>query len=281
MANRLLTRRRLRRLIAGLMHYSGLKALMNRLAAKPQIRILMYHNIAEDGDPHSIPPALFETQMRWLAGHHVVVPLEQISQYYHQGSPLPDQVVALTFDDGFLSHYTTVYPVLKRYRLPATFFITPGWLSSPDAANDTFMGWEQLHALDPAWITIGSHTSSHRALARLSEPQRQAELSHSKAWLEAQLGRPVLFFAYPFGGPHDVSAAAMAEAQACGYHLAVTAQAGVNHPRTNPYALWRTEVERTDDLFIFSHLLQGALDNPLVRQGWRWWETLSARRQKV
>ena len=41
--------------------------------------------------------------------------------------PIPDRLVALTFDDSVKSHYTVARPFLKKYGFGATFFITEGF----------------------------------------------------------------------------------------------------------------------------------------------------------
>jgi peptidoglycan/xylan/chitin deacetylase (PgdA/CDA1 family) len=48
-------------------------------------------------------------------------------------------------------------------------------------------------------VDIGSHTMTHRRLARLSEREQREEIFGAKRSLEQVLDRPVETFAYPFG----------------------------------------------------------------------------------
>lgn len=59
------------------------------------------------------------------------------------------------------------------------------------------MGWDELGQLDPAVVTVGSHTVSHPMLTRCGFAEQAREIGESQAWLERRLGRPVRHFCYP------------------------------------------------------------------------------------
>lgn len=94
--------------------------------------------------------------------------------------------------------------------------------------RDLVMTWNELRALaaDPL-VTIGGHTQRHYALSKLGANAARHEMAASVARLEAELGRPVRHFSYPFG---DVCSAGPREfemARALGFVTAVTTQKGV------------------------------------------------------
>ncbi len=60
----------------------------------------------------------FERQMEWLSRNKRVVKLTDWIQYR------PKDDVAITFDDSYENLYNNAVPVLKKYNLPATFFIS-------------------------------------------------------------------------------------------------------------------------------------------------------------
>lgn len=66
-------------------------------------------------------------------------------------------------------------------------------------------GWEALRRLDPAIVTIGSHTLTHPILPGTPPADLEAEVRDSRRLLERGLQRPVEFFAYP-NGDHDAGA---------------------------------------------------------------------------
>jgi peptidoglycan/xylan/chitin deacetylase (PgdA/CDA1 family) len=76
-----------------------------------------------------------------------------------------------------------------------------------DAERDDFdlAGWEALRRLDPAIVTIGSHTLTHPILPGTPPADVETEVRDSRRLLERGLQRPVEFFAYP-NGDHDAGA---------------------------------------------------------------------------
>lgn len=60
-------------------------------------------------------------------------------------------------------------------------------------------GWDELRALDPSTVTLGSHTLTHPILPSLPDEALEAEMAGSRALLEARLQRRVDLFCYPDG----------------------------------------------------------------------------------
>ena len=103
-------------------------------------------------------------------------------------------------------------------------------------SNSDIMSWEELSAIDPGLVTIGSHTSNHPILTSLDDPELQSELRDSRAQLEEHLGRPVEHFCYPNGTYDDRVARCVQEH----YQAAVTMRAGKVVAGCNAHALPRT-----------------------------------------
>lgn len=94
-------------------------------------RILYYHRVNDDNDPYSdaISTGLFEKHVRYLARHYKVVRLGEMMKRLTEGD-CPELLVAITFDDGYADNYWNALPVLQRYGVPATIFLTTGGLDS-------------------------------------------------------------------------------------------------------------------------------------------------------
>jgi hypothetical protein len=73
--------------------------------------------------------------------------------------PIPAKTVVLTFDDGPLSHYTNVAPLLKSLGLAGTFFWTEAWLGSTN-----YMNWAQVSNICAMGFEVGNHSKSHSQL---------------------------------------------------------------------------------------------------------------------
>jgi peptidoglycan/xylan/chitin deacetylase (PgdA/CDA1 family)/CelD/BcsL family acetyltransferase involved in cellulose biosynthesis len=93
-------------------------------------RILYYHRVNDDRDPFfpAITTELFEQEMRYIAHHYNVVPLSELLKHLEDGSGKP--VMAITFDDGYQDNYHNAFPILERYGLAATIFLTTGSMDS-------------------------------------------------------------------------------------------------------------------------------------------------------
>ena len=89
-------------------------------------RILYYHRVNDDNDPffHSVSTKLFEQEMQYVARHHKVVSLSEVLEHLANNSK--EMVLAITFDDGYQDNYHNAFPILQRYNLPATIFLTTG-----------------------------------------------------------------------------------------------------------------------------------------------------------
>jgi rhamnogalacturonan acetylesterase len=102
------------------------------------------------------------------------------------------KIVALTFDDGCLSHRTHVADLLKEYGFGATFFVCefPGMFGNPEHA----MTWEQMGELHAMGFEIANHTLTHRHASSMKPEEFEAELSALDARCEAHgIPKPVTF----------------------------------------------------------------------------------------
>lgn len=104
-----------------------LRAYLNRHNAV----ILTYHSVLPEPQPfpiwHNLALHKFEQQISFLARRFRCVPLSELMRDLARGRVHP-YTVAVTFDDGFRSNLTHVLPVLKQYQVPATLFVTTGFI---------------------------------------------------------------------------------------------------------------------------------------------------------
>jgi peptidoglycan/xylan/chitin deacetylase (PgdA/CDA1 family) len=106
--------------------------------------ILMYHRIDETPcDPWElvVHPKTFEAQLQFLKKNTHVVSMEELLTSL-SNKTLKNKRVALTFDDGYLDNYTQAAPLLEKYQLPASFYITTGSIGTSDQ-----FWWDQLQDL--------------------------------------------------------------------------------------------------------------------------------------
>lgn len=115
----------------------SLKSLHDR--RNPALTILAYHRVMPTDALESYPfdpelisatPGQFDSQMRYVREHLHPVSLQNVIAQIEQGTPLPANAVAVTFDDGFADTYRYAFPVLRRYHIPATIFVSTGYVDS-------------------------------------------------------------------------------------------------------------------------------------------------------
>ncbi len=81
----------------------------------------------------------FEAQMRFLREKMQPVSLQEIVDFVTGRKQVKERAVSVMFDDGYMDNYLNAFPVLKRYAIPATIFLTTGYINS----NSTFW-WDRV-----------------------------------------------------------------------------------------------------------------------------------------
>ena len=239
------------------------------------IRILVYHAIADlaPRDDHwrmSVPPALLAAQMRWLRQQgYSIVSLGEALEMVQGKRPMAENAVAVTFDDGFHDTLTRAYPILEREQVPATVFVVPQfleaskpfpWLERPTPFERP-LSWDELRRLaSQPMVSVGSHTWSHRRLSGLSPEDQQQDIAQSKTVLEARLGRPIPWFAYPYGNAGSFSEETIACLQRLGFEAACGNLMGVNRVGDSLWTLKRTRIGWEDRLWRFRLKMLGFYD---------------------
>ena len=75
---------------------------------------------------------------------------------------LPDKGALLTFDDGYQSFYTRVFPVLKKHHYPATVALVGAWMDGSAAADEpgkTLLNWDQVREMvQSGLVEVASHS---------------------------------------------------------------------------------------------------------------------------
>ena len=106
---------------------------------KQRLSILIYHRVVPQRDEmRAGEPTVeeFDAQMRILREYFHPLPLVEAVERLQSGS-LPDGAVCVTFDDGYADNETHAMPVLKKYGVPATVFVSTGFLNGGRMWNDT------------------------------------------------------------------------------------------------------------------------------------------------
>lgn len=105
------------------------------------LRILAYHRVAELRDTPAVSlrsvsatPLTFAEQMRHLATRYHVISVYELLDAVGSGTPLPARSVLITFDDAYADFAEIAWPILQRFRLPATMFVPTAYPDNPERA---------------------------------------------------------------------------------------------------------------------------------------------------
>ena len=235
-------------------------------ALNPGARILMYHRVSDrdDYDQLTVSPDNFEEQIRWLNENRRLLSLPDLISAIQNGSAAKNSV-AITFDDGYLDNLENALPILEKYQVPATIYVTSDFaaqkISHPRYRSDSkrlHLNWQEVRSLaQHPLIRIGSHTKTHPMLSQVPLEQVTAEIRDSKADIEQMTGVEVSDFCYPSGNFTEREERIVRES---GYTNAVTVKPGINNRKTGLFALRRTEITDRDSLNILEQKLDGAFD---------------------
>ena len=130
------------------------------------------------------------------------------------------------------------WPLLQRYRIPATLFVIPSRVGRPG-----FTTWRQVAEMAEDGVLIGSHTMHHTYLPLVSADRLVEEIVEAKRSIEVSLGRPIHYLSYPLGG---FSATIQAAVRQAGYRGACTTNRAWFRRGMDPFALRRIKMTERD-----------------------------------
>lgn len=203
-------------------------------------RVLCYHDVREDvrvrPDPYAVDTAQLVAQFAWMKENGVqVIGMDDVIAAREGRKPLPEKAVMLTFDDGYRSVYTRVYPLLKLFNYPAVVALSGSWLDAPagksveydgkQVPREEFLSWEEIREMTASGLVeIASHSYDlHRGLAgnpqgnafpaavalrfqdgtyESAAAQRRrvkADLARNSALIKANTGRAPRIMVWPYG----------------------------------------------------------------------------------
>ena len=152
-------------------------------------KVLMFHQVNDDRTAWKYPNcSITARSFEGLISQNYekIQPIEKVGRY---GG------LFVTFDDAFGDVYENAVPVLRRYKVPFTIFMSVELL---DEVGYLSTGQLVELASDPL-CTIGSHSLHHCYFSRLSREEALTEMIKSKEFLESVTGTEIYDWAFPYG----------------------------------------------------------------------------------
>jgi len=122
------------------------------------VYVFNYHRIGErseslfDPTVFSCSESEFEEHLIYLQEHFTIISTNELVELSQNDASINKRYAVITFDDGYRDNYTIAYPLLKKYGMPATFFVATDYLS-----NGRLAWWDQV-----AWLVRHCKTNAIR-----------------------------------------------------------------------------------------------------------------------
>jgi peptidoglycan/xylan/chitin deacetylase (PgdA/CDA1 family) len=223
--------------------------------------ILMYHRFrAVPANKYEVSHYDFRQQMDYIERNgYEVISIDQLVEALQTNEPdlLPPRSVVITVDDGYRCVYDYAWPVLAEYGFPFSIYIYTRYVE----CGGNSMTWNEVRDISADdLVTIGAHSISHPNLANPRkavgryESWVSREINYPKQRLEAELGKPVRTFCWPYGSYNSYCVSVAINA---GYEGLLTVNAGANSMDSSPYHLRRYGVYWHTPLSLFARMLEG------------------------
>lgn len=104
-----------------------------------KVLILMYHRVVSDHElaRQFVQPGMyvhrdvFDSHIRFLKSRFDILPFAELLDRWRQGAwNRTRRYCVITFDDGWLDNYLYAYPVLRTHAVPATIFLSTGFIGT-------------------------------------------------------------------------------------------------------------------------------------------------------
>jgi biofilm PGA synthesis lipoprotein PgaB len=137
-------------------------------AQEPRFLVLNYHDVIDahnKNTPNSMDTTVehLEEHLNWLIkNNYKIISVQNVFDAANGKTQLPAKGVLLTFDDGYQSFYTRVFPLLKKYHLSAAVALIGSWMDGSvgkEEIGKPLLTWDQIRELSQSGLVeIASHS---------------------------------------------------------------------------------------------------------------------------
>lgn len=272
-----------------------------RVIAFHDVRENVRQSFASDPDESAIDVTTLAGVFSWLqANGWRPVSLEQVVRARSGGAPLPANAVLLTFDDGYASAYTRVFPLLRQFNYPAVMALVTSWMEVPaggqvsfglhPVARERFITWAQAGEMaQSGLVEFASHSHDlHRGIQGNPQGNLQPaatthlwdagtrryeddaawlrrvedDLRTSRGLIERHTGQKVRALAWPYGTRNAQAEQAAARA---GLAIGLTLDEGPNNAAVPLLRIRRAYATYDLEPASYAELLRQNADLPATR----------------
>ena len=225
---------------------------------------IAFHDVVDDRrdlSDDAMTTATLISFFEWLkANNWTAVSANDVLRAANGGPPLPPRAILITFDDGYSSLYTRVFPLLLAYRIPVVSALVGTWMDAPLGATvdydgktvprRNFISWNEAREMQASGLVeFASHSYDlHRGVtgnpqgnimpsavtrefkkdtgyenAASHNARIEADARRIHALLSRELGRAPRLWVWPYG---RYSQSAIDSIRKAGFEMALTLDAG-------------------------------------------------------
>lgn len=166
------------------------------------IPVLIYHDISaakQPTDSYTVERELLARELDHLKTKGYTPLTFAGAQLLREQNKLPNKPIIISFDDA-LPGQRQVIDLLRERGMSATFFIP-----SDLVGDTTHMSWDGIRSVAGAGMEIGGHTKNHVHLREMKGEGLTNEIVGDKQHIEAEIGKPITVFAYPYREKSDAA----------------------------------------------------------------------------
>lgn len=152
--------------------------------------IVMYHRVIVDraDDPFALGMCVhrenFEQQIAFLRSRFEPIAMGEACRRIAQGQPLPARALSVTFDDGYHDNLAQAQPVLERWGMPWTLYVTTGGFEAGDPLwwDRVILALDALRGRSLDWVSLGLDESCSGPAVAASRYGSSAERALDLLW---------------------------------------------------------------------------------------------------
>lgn len=153
-----------------------------RTKGKQHLSILIYHRVLPEYDfmrPSEPTIEEFDWQMSLVSRYFTPLSMADALDLMDREA-LPDNAICVTFDDGYADNERCALPILKKWNVPATVFISTGYINGGRMWNDTVIETIKVAAqpIDLSKIGLGEYIFDGPESKRLAAQEILTKIKH-------------------------------------------------------------------------------------------------------
>jgi peptidoglycan/xylan/chitin deacetylase (PgdA/CDA1 family) len=226
---------------------------LHRSLLRNRAVVIAFHRVSDSdrGGALNCPVSVFDDLCRFFRRHFSVMPLSELVWRLRQNEPL-SRGLCITFDDGYRDNYAVAAPILRKYELPATFFVATSFIESStvpewdarDGFDSEWMSWDDVRSLRQMGFDVGGHTMTHADLGTVAPDVAMREITGCRDVLAEKLDSAAPHFAYPFGGAANITQETLQMVQNAGFGCCLSCYGGLVNAEDNVFSLQREPINR-------------------------------------